>query len=163
MNFSGLKECAILESKAVKIIDSVNHRSEILIYGLDITLRLQLFYDTEVYKKLLAHIYDDVTVKRIIDFHCEVCNLVGGKIKEALMDQSIVVALSLPMNIETTKIKAINSHDVLKEFGFFDIEFGGQKILSSKISFQIHNEEKLKNFKVSEVTDSSNDGDVEFL
>ncbi len=163
IGFGGFKDVTISHNPEGKISDDVNYRAEIILYGSDMTLRIQIFFCVESYHELLKHIYTEVTDKRVIDFQCELCNLTGGKIKEVAVEQGIVVALSLPMNAETDKLKLINSKNVLSEVRHFDLMMAEKVVLSSKVSFEIHNLEKFSNFKADFTMSNVSDGDVEFL
>ncbi len=162
--FSKIKNCASVEIEKEKIIDSVNHRSEILLYGLSITVRLQFFYDYELLKKHLEHLFQVTEKSNIIDFFNEVANLSGGKIKEIFVEQGIVSALSLPMNISTAKAKICSVVDVLPHSMYIAVQTADAKRLyDTRISFEVHDPTSFKGFDKNFKKSDIDDGDVEFF
>lgn len=162
-SFSQLKESSLHEAKGDSGLDSVDYRSEVLLYGADITVRIQLFYNCMQYGSYLKNIYDDVTQDRVIDFFNEVGNLTGGKVKEIFFEQGIVAALSLPMSIGTTKTKIIKSKEVLNEQKTFESKYKDQSIYMAKVSFEIHNQEKFSKFDKNLSKLEIQDGEVDFF
>lgn len=161
--FSKLKECEIISVSASEVLDNIDHRSEILLYGTSITVRIQFFYNCEVFKTILAHLYDDAGKERVVDFFNEVGNLTGGKVKEVLMGHGVVTALSLPMSIATNKTKSITATEVLPKSRYFQIRFNDNNIFSSKVSFEIHDQRKFNNFDKDYLKSDFKDGDVDFF
>lgn len=141
----------------------IDHRSEIFLYGVDITIRIQMFYNKENAGKTLANLFNnESTDERVIDFFNEVCNLSAGRMKEVFFDQGIVTALSLPIDIKTNLRKISNTQEVLPcnfSWVFFD---GDEKIFGTRISLEIHNEAKFENFS-KDAGETVDDGEVEFF
>jgi hypothetical protein len=161
--FSQLKECAIDEISSKEILDATSFRSEILLYGANITIRFQLFYSCEQIIPVLGHLYDNLNQSGVVDFFNEVCNLTGGKIKEVLIEQGIVAALSLPMSIETTKSKVIGSNEVLANYKYYRIQNQDKHVFSAKVSFEIHDESKFSSFDKNFLKSDIQDGDIDFF
>lgn len=161
--FSKMDGCEIVAVAADKILENIDHRSEVLLYGTSITIRLQFFYNRELCKLMLAHLYDDVGKERVVDFFNEVGNLTGGKVKEVLAGHGVITALSLPMSIPTNKIKSISIEEVLPSSRYFQVFFKGEEIYSAKVSFEIHDLGKFNNFDKDYSKSNCQDGEVDFF
>lgn len=112
---------------------------------------------------LLENLYTDVTDKRIFDFFNELCNLTCGKLKEVLVEQGIVAALSLPIDINTSPRKILVSQEVLPYFKYGKVEDeNGQPLLKFKLSVEIHQLDPFKDFDVN-FKKEDDDDDVEFF
>lgn len=162
-SFSQLKECSLKEKFNDRCLELADYRSEVLLYGANITIRFQFFYNRKSFGPLLAHIYEQSTNERIVDFFNEVGNLTGGKVKEVLFEQNIITALSLPMCIDTNKDKILTTSEVLSENRFFEVSFKDQSIYAAKISFEIHDQDKFLNFDKNFSKSDIQDGEVDFF
>lgn len=166
-SFSQLKESQLNEfedgPRVNSLLENIDYRSEILLYGPDITIRFQIFYNWNFFSTYLKNIYDQVTKERVIDFFNEVGNLTGGKVKEIFFEQGIVATLSLPMSINTNKSKINQSKEVLGQYKMFESMFQGQSIYLGKISFEIHNQGKFSSFDKQLSKLEIQDGEVDFF
>lgn len=161
--FSQIKDCETEEILAENILGNIDYRSEVLLYGVSVTIRLQFFYNCESLGEALTHLYENAQKERIVDFFNEVGNLTGGKVKEVLLGQGIVTALSLPMCVATNKSKTIVVEEVLPNFKYFQIRHRNNNIFSSKISIEIHDVNKFSNFDIAYSKSDFQDGDVDFF
>ena len=161
--FSKISNCSISDINISQFPDDIDHRSEIILYGVNITFRIQFFYNSLNFTNNLESLYEKVTKERVIDFFGETANLTAGKIKEVLFDQGIVCALSLPMNISTSKLKVIEGTEVLSKFKYCEMKLENERLFASKISFEIHDEIKFKDFNKNYKRTNVDDGEVEFF
>lgn len=162
-SFAKIDDCIVSEVAPSKLIDDLDHRSEILLYGVNVTIRMQFFYNSESFTKSLAHLYEEVNKRRVIDLFNELANLSGGKVKEVFVEQGVVCALSLPMNITTTKLKVINISEVLPNLKYYEIKKGDEKLFAAKVSFEIHDTSKFANFNKDFNKSDIEEGEVEFF
>ncbi|MGZ3809852.1 MAG: hypothetical protein ACXVCE_17340 [Bacteriovorax sp.] len=162
-SFSQLRE-SFLQAPEDKIgLSDIDCRSEVLLFGAHITVRIQIFYHRDIFGPYLKNIYDNVTRERVVDFFNEVGNLTGGKVKEIFFEQGIVVALSLPISIETTKDNVLKSKEVLPEHKFYESRYKEKSLYAAKISIDVHSLEKFSSFDKNYSMSEFKDGDVEFF
>lgn len=141
-----------------------NKRSEICIYGIDVTVRLQIFFNVEKHKNKISHLYtDEVTDGRVEDFFNELANLTLGKIKEVMMGQGVNGSLSLPISISLLRAEPTDTNKVLPQSKDYSIQnsLGVDAIVrasfeTSKMNLLSGLDWDLKNF-------DSTGGEVEFF
>lgn len=161
--FAKIKGCNSKEIELVSISDSINYRSEILLYGVDLTIRFEFFFNLEDQSNYLSGIFDEVTEKRIKDFYNEVANLTGGKIKEVLYEQNIVTGLSLPVSVKTTKRKIKSAGEVLTHIKIWSVSKNEKTIFLVKSTIEVHQLEPFKDFNKDFKKSDIEDGDIDFF
>lgn len=162
-SFSKIEGVQAIVVESDQIEASVNRRSEIFLYGVDLTLRFQLFYSDIKFQKYLKSTFDNPTEEHVRDFFNEVCNLTLGKMKEVFTNNKIIVALSLPVNIQTSVSRILASRDVLHNTEVQDFKKDGESLFYAKVSAEIHKESTLANFQDIENSGGVDDGDIQFF
>lgn len=161
--FAKIESCTHEETNLESVPDRINFRSEILLYGVDLTMRFQFFFNLDDQANYLSKIFDELNEKRIIDFYNEVANLTGGKIKEVLYEQNIVTGLSLPVSVKTSKRKIKSSGDVLSHSNIWSISKNEESIFWLKSSIEVHKPEAFKVFNKDFKKIDIEDGDIDFF
>ena len=87
-SLSGLQQTHIEGLRGVPMF-AAPQCSEICLFGENVTLRLQIFYDMQNALKYLGDSLPSATEAKVIDFFNEVCNMTYGKIKHIFTDQSL--------------------------------------------------------------------------
>lgn len=142
----------------------IDHRSEIFIYGTDVTVRLQFFFNLQNYIKKIAHLFEDgATDARVEDFFNELANMTLGKTKEMLVNQGVSAALSLPISVETAAVKSNLLSEVLTHRKDYSISKEDKITVLSRVSLVVHKPEVFKGFDWTIKDQSENAGDVELF
>lgn len=143
---------------------SINHRSEIFIYGVDISLRFQLFFDNEFFQKRLGSMIPDANTEKVNDFFNEICNLTCGKVKKTFEEQNIRAALSLPISTETAEKKLKLLSEVLPDIKDGRVlDENGNVLLYIRVSMCVHNKEAFKSLDIYKKSESVAEGEIELL
>lgn len=160
--FAQITDLQLTEKPLDKVTEAINHRSEIFIYGTSVTSRLQIFYNVEACYPVLKHLYGEISPEKIFDFFNEGCNLTCGKLKEVLVDQGAVVALSLPIDVESNFEKIKMAYEVLPFYQSWQVTANGQPFFGVKSSLEIHDISVFTGFNFDYQKDEE-DGDVDFF
>jgi len=164
--FETFSKIAPVEPVECKLSDLgmwVNYRSEIFLYGVDLTVRFQIVYSDEDFQEFLKDLFDQVSPEKVRDFFNEICNLSLGKTKELFASQGVTVAISLPVGIDTTKARLMMAgEEVLKHTKVWFMKKNEKPLFYVKVSLEIHRPESLEKLTGDSAADSQ-EGEVEFL
>lgn len=141
----------------------INRRSEIFLYGVDITMRFQAFYSDVSFKKHIQGIFQDPTTEQVHDFFNELGNLTLGKMKEVFIANKVNVAISLPVSVSTSKARILESPHILTNVALWRIEKEGQTLCYIYASAEIHKPEALDNFDENAGGQNDSDGEIELF
>jgi hypothetical protein len=162
-SFAKLENIEVKPCSASAIGFDVDRRSEILLYGVELTIRFQTFYSDANFAKHLKGTFENPSMEQVHDFFNELGNLTLGKMKEVFIANKLNVALSLPVSVSTSKARVLESPHILTSHGLWTVKQKNQTLFYAYVSLEIHKNETLNNFDENLGNQNSGDGDIELF
>lgn len=163
ITFSKVEGVTAEQVPSAQLSAMINHRSEIFLYGVDLTVRFQVIYSDILFQPHVAPLFDSVNEAKVRDFFNEICNLSLGKMKEILVEQGIMVALSLPVDIDTTRERVLGAEEVLTHSRLCRLHKGSETLCYVKVALEIHRQDVVDAFNSDIGDKESEDGEIEFF
>jgi len=139
-----------------------NRRSEIFIYGTDITVRLQVFFNKENFRGAINHLYiGGANDQKVDDFFNELGNMVCGRVKHIMVLQGVNAAVSLPIAVRIGDRPMQLRSEVLTHVSEHVINKGQDVAFAARVSLAIHKPDKFIKFdpKVDEASEQNTEAE----